>query len=117
LGEGASRFSVGDHLFGQLLIAPLGSLGAYAEYVAVAEDAHLARVPSGVDLVVAASLPTAGATGLALVDLLEPLSEKEVLVTGAGRGVGSFVMQFAVNAGGHVIANVRIPLDERRMEG
>lgn len=35
LGEEASRFSVGDVLFGQLLIAPLGSAGTYAEYVAV----------------------------------------------------------------------------------
>lgn len=117
LGEGASRYSVGDNLFGQLLITPLGSAGTYAEYVAVAEDAHLARVPSGVDLVVAASLPTAGATGLALVDVLEPLSEKDVLIAGAGGGVGSFVTQFALNAGGHVIANVRSSLDERRMEG
>jgi NADPH:quinone reductase len=39
LGEGTSRFSVGDDLFGQLLIAPLGSAGTYAEYVAVSEDA------------------------------------------------------------------------------
>jgi len=30
LGDGASRFSVGDDLFGQLLIAPLGSAGTYA---------------------------------------------------------------------------------------
>src|SRR6266536_506696 len=34
-GEGARRFSRGDELFGQLLIAPLGSAGTYAEYVAV----------------------------------------------------------------------------------
>jgi NADPH:quinone reductase len=117
LGKGASKYSVGDNLFGQLLITPLGSAGTYAEYVAVAEDAHLARVPSEVDLVVAASLPTAGATGLALVDVLEPLTEKEVLIAGAGGGVGSFVTQFALNAGGHVIANVRSSLDEMRMEG
>ena len=56
LGEGASRFSVGDDLFGQLLIVPLGSAGTYAEYVAVAEDAPLAPVPSGLDDVVAAAL-------------------------------------------------------------
>ena len=31
---GASRFSVGDDLFGQLLITSLGSAGTYAEYVA-----------------------------------------------------------------------------------
>jgi NADPH:quinone reductase len=42
LGEGTSRNSVGDDLFGQLLIAPLGSASTYAEYVAVSEDAPLA---------------------------------------------------------------------------
>jgi NADPH:quinone reductase len=107
LGEGASRFSVGDDLFGQLLIAPLGSAGTYAEYVAVTEDAPLARVPSELDDVVAAALPTAGGAGLALVDLLEPLGDKTVLIVGAGGGVGSFATQFAANNGGNVIANVR----------
>jgi NADPH:quinone reductase-like Zn-dependent oxidoreductase len=107
LGEGESRFSVGDDLFGQLFIAPLGSAGTYAEYVAVTEDAPLARVPAGLDDVVAASLPTAGGAALELVDLLEPLTDKTVLIVGAGGGVGSFATQFAVNAGGNVIANVR----------
>ena len=107
LGEGASRFSVGDDLFGQLLIPPLGSAGTYAEYVAVTEDAPLARFPNGLDDVVAAALPTAGGAGLALVDLLEPLTDKTVLIVGAGGGVGSFATQFAVNAGGNAIANVR----------
>jgi NADPH:quinone reductase-like Zn-dependent oxidoreductase len=79
LGEGESRFSLGDDLFAQLFIAPLGSAGTYAEYVAVTEDAPLARVPSGLDDVVAAALPTAGGAGLALVDLLDPLAEKTVL--------------------------------------
>jgi NADPH:quinone reductase len=107
LGEGASRFSVGDDLFGQLLIAPLGSAGTYADYVSVSEDAPLARVPTGLDDVVAAALPTAGGAGLALVDLLEPVADKTVLIVGAGGGVGSFATQFAANAGGNVIANVR----------
>jgi NADPH2:quinone reductase len=105
LGEGASRFSVGDDLFGQLFIAPLGSAGTYAEYVAVGEDAPLARVPTGLDDVVAAALPTAGGAGLALVDLVEPLSDKTVLIVGAGGGVGSFATQFAAKSGANVIAN------------
>ena len=113
IGEGGSRFAVGDDLFGQLLIPPLGSAGTYAEYVAVSEDAPLARVPSGLDDVVAAALPTAGGAGLALVDLLEPLTDKTVLIVGAGGGVGSFATQFAVNAGGNVIANVRAQDAER----
>src|SRR6478609_8718594 len=113
IGESESRFSVGDDLFGQLLIPPLGSAGTYAEYVAVSEDAPLARVPSGLDDVVAAALPTAGGAGLALVDLLEPLTDKTVLIVGAGGGVGSFATQFAVNAGGKVIANARARDAER----
>ena len=106
-GEGARRFSRGDELFGQLLIPPLGSAGTYAEYVAVTEEAPLARVPTGLDPVVAAALPTAGGTGLALAELLGPLTAKTVLIIGAGGGVGSFATQFAVNAGARVIANVR----------
>ena len=106
VGEGTTKFSPGDELFGQLMIAPLGSTGTYAEYAVVPEDAPLARVPDGIDAVLAASLPTAGGTGLAVVELVEPLSGKTVLIVGAGGGVGSFATQFAANAGGHVIANV-----------
>ena len=113
VGEAESRFSVGDDLFGQLLIPPLGSAGTYAEYVAVTEDAPLARVPAGLDDVVAAALPTAGGAGLALVDLLEPLSGKTVLIVGAGGGVGSFATQFAAKAGGNVIANAHARDAER----
>lgn len=65
VGEGASKFSQGDEVFGQLMIAPLGSAGTYAEHVAVSEDAPLVRVPKGLDPTVAAALPGAGGTGLA----------------------------------------------------
>jgi hypothetical protein len=84
LGEGTSRFAVGDDLLGQLLIPPLGSAGTYAEYVGVTEDAPPAPVPDGLDDVVAAALPTAGGTGSALVSLLEPLADKTMLIAGAG---------------------------------
>jgi NADPH:quinone reductase len=113
LGERTSRFAVGDDVLGQLLIPPLGSAGTYAEYVAVTENAPLAPVPSGLDDVVAAALPTAGGTGSALVSLLGPLADKTVLITGAGGGVGSFATQFAANAGANVIANVRAAEAER----
>jgi NADPH:quinone reductase-like Zn-dependent oxidoreductase len=107
VGEGANRFSAGQRVFGQLLIAPLGSAGTYAEYVAVFEDAPLALVPDGLDLVVASALPTAGMAGLSLVEPLGSLTGKTALIVGAGGGVGTFATQFAVDAGGHVIANVR----------
>ncbi len=110
VGEGAAWFSVGDRVLGQLLVAPLGSAGTYAEYVAVTQDAPLALVPGPLDLVVAAALPTAGMTGLYLVEhVLGPLAGKILLIVGAGGGIGSFATQFAVNAGAHVIANVLEP--------
>ena len=106
-GEGTTQFAVGEAVMGQLLVAPLGSSGTYAEFVAVSADATLARIPSGLNAVTAASAPTAGMTGLAMVDAVAPLESKTVLIVGAAGGVGSFVTQFAVNAGAHVIANVR----------
>jgi NADPH:quinone reductase-like Zn-dependent oxidoreductase len=113
LGEGATRFSLGDRTFGQLLISPIGSAGTYAEYVAVTAEAPLALVPPGLDLVRAAAVPTIGGSGLTLVESLEPLEEKTVLVIGAGGGVGSFALQYAVIAGARVIANVRTSAEER----
>lgn len=107
VGKDETKFSRGDEVFGQLFVPPLGSSGTYAEYVAVTENAPLARVPKNVDAIVAASLPTAGATGLAIAESLSPLSDKKVLVVGAGGGVGSFFTQFAANAGAYVIANTR----------
>ena len=113
VGEGATRFSPGDEVFGLLMIPPLGSTGTYAEYVAASEDAPLSPVPDGLEPTVAAALPASGMTGLGLVDSLGPLSGKKVLIVGAGGGVGSFATQFAVNAGAHVIANVREQAAER----
>lgn len=48
-----------------------------------------------------------------MLDLLEPLSGKTVLIVGAGGGIGSFATQLAANAGAHVIANVRADAAER----
>jgi NADPH2:quinone reductase len=104
-GPGASRFAPGDELFGQLLIPPLGSAGTYAEYVAVSEDAPLARVPAGLDPVTAAALPTAGGTAMAIAESLGQLDGKTVLIVGASGGVGSFLTQFAAAAGAHIDAS------------
>jgi NADPH:quinone reductase-like Zn-dependent oxidoreductase len=113
VGEGATRFSLREQIFGQLLVAPIGSAGTYAEYVAVTAEAPLAPVPKGLDLVEAAAVPTVGATGFTLVESLEPLEDKTVLIVGAGGGVGTFASQFAVRAGAQVLANVRSQAAER----
>jgi NADPH:quinone reductase len=104
-GPGTIRFAPGDAVFGQLLIPPLGSVGTYAEYVAVSEDAPLARVPSGLDPVTAAALPTAGGTAMAIAESLAPLDGKTVLIVGAAGGVGSFLTQFAADGGADIDAS------------
>jgi NADPH:quinone reductase len=112
-GKGTTRFAPGDRVFGQLFIPPIGATGTYAEYVAVSAEAPLTWVPDGLDLVLAASAPTAGGTGLSLIDLLEPLEGQVVLLIGAGGGVGTFAAQFAVNAGATVIANINAADEDR----
>jgi NADPH2:quinone reductase len=113
VGEGTTRFSPGDRVFGQLFIPPIGASGTYADYVAVTGEAPLACVPDRLDLVLAAAAPTAGATGLSLVDLLEPAEGQVVLIVGASGGVGTFATQFAVNAGASVIANINAAAEDR----
>jgi NADPH2:quinone reductase len=112
-GEGTTRFVPGDEVFGQLFLPPIGASGTYAEFVAVTAEAPLARVPDGVDLVVAAAVPTAGLTGLSLVDLVEPLDDQVVLIIGAAGGVGAFATQFAVDAGATVVANINAGAQDR----
>jgi NADPH:quinone reductase len=112
-GPGGGRFAPGDEVFGQLLLPPLGSTGTYAEYVACGQDAPLARIPAGLDAVTAAALPTVGVTALAIAELLAPLDGKIVLIVGAAGGVGSFLTQFAAQAGAHVDAVAPVGEAER----
>jgi len=115
-GPGAARFAPGDQVFGQLLIAPLGSAGTYAQYVACGQDAPLARIPAGLDPVTAAALPTVGVTALQIAEALAPLEGKIVVIVGAAGGVGSFVTQLAAQAGAHVDA-VAPAAEAGRMSG
>ena len=107
LGDGADGFALGDRVFGQLLIAPLGSTGTYAEYVAVPQTAPLAVLPEGMSYTTAAALPTAGVTALQLARTLEPVVPKTVVIVGAGGAVGSFLTQLLFIRLGTVTAVAR----------
>ena len=95
-GPGVTRFAPGDAVFG-------GKFGALAEYVAVAEDGSIARMPANVSFEQAAGANVAGVTALqALRDRAGVREGQAVLINGASGGVGSFAVQIAKSMGADV---------------
>jgi len=100
-GERVRGFRPGDPVIGS--VVPLRK-GCLAEYVAVSET-HLGRVPKNVDLADAAGIPVACSTACVGLRHRRPdLRGKRVLLTGAGGGVGHFVIQLGRLFGAHLTA-------------
>ena len=97
VGREATRFAVGDEVYGF-------SKGAFAEY-AVAQETKLARKPTGVSFADASVVPVSAATARqALVDVARVEAGQTVLIIGASGGVGSFAVQLAKALGAEVTA-------------
>ena len=95
VGDGVTRFQVGDEVFGDSLALK----GGFAEYV-VAPESVLAPKPAALTFEQASTLPQAGAIALQGTRWARPGSR--VLINGAGGGSGSFAVQLAKRAGAHV---------------
>lgn len=101
VGQGASLFTVGDGVLGD--ISGCG-LGGFAEYVAVPERA-LTRKPDSVTFEQAAALPVAAVTALqALRNKGKVRAGQAVLLCGASGGVGTYAIQLAHLLGAEVTA-------------
>ena len=97
IGEGVTRWKVGDEVFGE-------TLGSFAERACAREDRVAAR-PRNISLEEAAALPVAGITALqAMRDVAKVGPGSRVLVNGAAGGVGSFAIQIARTLGAEVTA-------------
>lgn len=95
VGEGVTRLTVGDEVFGW-------SAGAFAERAAVAADS-LVAIPEGISYAQAAVTPISGFTALqALRDVGRVGPGDTVLVIGASGGVGTFAVQIARVLGARV---------------
>lgn len=101
VGRNVTEFQPGDEVFGDLS----GSgFGAFAEYVAVPEEA-VALKPAGMTFEEVAAVPSAAITALqGLRDQGHALRQpgQKVLVNGASGGVGSFAVQIAKSFGAEV---------------
>ena len=95
VGEGVTRFQVGDEVYGD----NLALMGGFAEY-AVAPESALAHKPTELTFAEASTIPQAGA--IALQGTQRAVPGCRVLINGAGGGSGSFAIQLAKRLGAHV---------------
>jgi NADPH:quinone reductase-like Zn-dependent oxidoreductase len=100
VGDGVTRFSVGDAVLAWLGLRS----GAMAEYVLVEDTPAVALRPGGLDAARAAALATGGLTAASLVEASKAGPGSTLLVVGATGGVGSFAVQLAKQAGATVLA-------------
>jgi NADPH:quinone reductase-like Zn-dependent oxidoreductase len=88
VGAGTTRFAAGDAVFGAVADPSTLFSRSFAQYVAVPEAPHLARIPAGVGVLQAGALGVAGAAALQAVDAIAPTTGETVLVSGATGGSG-----------------------------
>lgn len=97
---------VSGHALGARVMADTShdGLGGFAEHVCVRAASALA-IPDGLDVTSAAALPLAAGTALQAIRERTRLGAgHRVLVSGAGGGVGAYVVQIAKAYGAHVTA-------------
>lgn len=106
VGDGVTRFTPGDAVFG-VVAKPVLADGGFAEYVVVPEQSPLAAVPEGLDTPQAAAIGLAAVAALNAVDAVAPVAGETVLIAGATGGVGAYAIQLAAERGAAVIATAK----------
>ena len=96
VGEGVTRFAVGDAVFGS-------AKGSWAERAAANADL-LQPLPPATSFEQAAAVPMSGYTALQALRAAGDVEGRSVAITGAGGGVGSYAVQLAAARGAHVTA-------------
>jgi len=108
IGEGVEQAWLGADV-----VTSTGGSGGYATR-AVASVTDLHHLPTGIDLQIAVALLADGRTAVGLADAASIVDGDTVVVTAAGGGVGSLLVQLAARAGARVIAlagdNVKLDL-------
>lgn len=103
VGKHVTRFQPGDEVFGEShLEIQWRNGGAFAEYASVPEDA-LAMKPAGISFEQAAAVPTSGFIALHNLKTEGRIQAgQNVVINGAGGGVGTIAVQLAKAFGARV---------------
>ena len=100
VGSKVSGFQKGDRVYTRL---PLNKIGAFAEYVAVDQNA-IAKMPQGYDFNTAAAIPLTGLTAYqAIVEELEAKPGQTLLIPGGSGSFGQMAVPIAKALGLRVI--------------
>ncbi|MEQ9403941.1 MAG: NAD(P)-dependent alcohol dehydrogenase [Cyclobacteriaceae bacterium] len=101
VGKKVTKFKAGDEVFGDISAS---GWGGFAEYVSVQEKT-MTHKPEALSFEEAASLPQAGVMALqAIRDFREIRAGDQVVINGAGGGVGTFAIQLVKLIGAEVTA-------------
>ena len=100
VGSRVMGFQKGDRVYTRL---PLNKIGAFAEYVAVDQNA-IAKMPEGYDFNTAAAIPLTGLTAYqAITEELEAKPGETLLIPGGSGSFGQMAVPIAKALGLHVI--------------
>lgn len=101
-GKLVTRFREGDFVYSRL---PISKLGAFAEYVAVPENA-VAHMPKHLDFIAAAAVPLTGLTAYqAIVEELNAKPGKTIFIPGGSGSFGQMAVPIAKAMGNKVIVS------------
>lgn len=99
VGAAVTQFTVGEMLFGESVFGG----GTNAEYVCLAEDSIVTRLPAGVSPSTAASVCDGPLTSLNMLrEIAELRPGQKVLIIGASGSLGTAAVQLAKHLGAHV---------------
>ncbi|WP_295123474.1 NAD(P)-dependent alcohol dehydrogenase [uncultured Chitinophaga sp.] len=101
--QGNGRFKPGDEVLG---ISSIFKGSSLAEYLAV-KDVDIVHKPAAITFAEAAAMPVVGLAALQIFDKLLTIKPgMQILINGAGGGIGLFAIQLAKKAGAVVTAVV-----------
>jgi NADPH:quinone reductase-like Zn-dependent oxidoreductase len=102
VGRNITKFKVGDKVYTRL---PINSIGAFAEYVAVSEDA-VARMPADMDFETAAAIPLTGLTAYqAIKEEFNAKAGETIFIAGGSGSFGQMAVPIAKEMGLNVIVS------------
>ena len=102
VGKDVVDFQVGDKVYSRL---PVNKIGAFAEYVAVKDDA-IAKMPENLSFIEAAAVPLTALTAYqALKDVLHVQPNTKLFIPGGTGGFGAMAIHIAKSMGLYVITS------------